>query len=303
MAARLGERLHRDAARLEPLVEEAEHVVPGHGAPMDGTRAAAILREDRTYLEALLADGEKAKLPIARNNGGQRKIHAENVAHFLVSLHDRDERLEQTILDAARERLAADRPALGRTQPPEAFAPAISATGLGPERAAALLLDSVMPSAIQIDHPRYLAFIPGAQAPASALADVLLAVNSIYGGSWLEGSGVVHAENEALSWLAGSRACPKAPAAASSRAARTATCRRCTRPAQRPRAAGRRATRVACSADVHSSVRTMLRVMDAEALDVPPAAGSPAPRCARRSTPTATACSPSSPPPAPPTSG
>ena len=67
--------------RLEPLVEEAEHVVPGHGAPMDGTRAAAILREDRAYLEALLADGEKAKLPIARNNGGQRKIHAENVAH------------------------------------------------------------------------------------------------------------------------------------------------------------------------------------------------------------------------------
>jgi len=67
--------------RLEPLVEEAEHVVPGHGAPMDGTRAAAILREDRAYVEALLEDGEKAKLPIARNNGGQRKIHAENVAH------------------------------------------------------------------------------------------------------------------------------------------------------------------------------------------------------------------------------
>jgi hydroxyacylglutathione hydrolase len=67
--------------RLEPLVEEAEQVVPGHGAPMDGTRAAAILREDRAYLEALLLDGEKAKLPIARNNGGQRKIHAENVAH------------------------------------------------------------------------------------------------------------------------------------------------------------------------------------------------------------------------------
>jgi len=68
--------------RLEPLVEEADHVVPGHGAPMDGTRAAAILREDRAYLEALLDDPEKAKLPIARNNAGQRKIHAENVAHI-----------------------------------------------------------------------------------------------------------------------------------------------------------------------------------------------------------------------------
>jgi glyoxylase-like metal-dependent hydrolase (beta-lactamase superfamily II) len=67
--------------RLEPLVEEAEHVVPGHGAPMDGTRAAAILREDRTYLEGLLENAETVKLPLARNNGGQRKIHAENVAH------------------------------------------------------------------------------------------------------------------------------------------------------------------------------------------------------------------------------
>jgi glyoxylase-like metal-dependent hydrolase (beta-lactamase superfamily II) len=66
--------------RLEPLVEEAEHVVPGHGGPIDGTRALAILREDRAYLEALLEDGEKAKLPLARRTAQQRQIHAENVA-------------------------------------------------------------------------------------------------------------------------------------------------------------------------------------------------------------------------------
>ena len=67
-------------ARLEPLVEQADHVVPGHGGPIDGTRAAAILREDRAYLEALLADGEGAKLPLARRNGAQKAIHAANVA-------------------------------------------------------------------------------------------------------------------------------------------------------------------------------------------------------------------------------
>jgi glyoxylase-like metal-dependent hydrolase (beta-lactamase superfamily II) len=65
-------------ARLEPLVEEAERVVPGHGEPIDGARAAAILREDRAYLEALLEVGEAAKLPLARRTGEQRKIHAEN---------------------------------------------------------------------------------------------------------------------------------------------------------------------------------------------------------------------------------
>jgi glyoxylase-like metal-dependent hydrolase (beta-lactamase superfamily II) len=66
-------------ARLEPLVEAADHVVPGHGGPLDGARAAAILREDRAYLEALLEQGAAAKLPKrALRNAEQRRIHAEN---------------------------------------------------------------------------------------------------------------------------------------------------------------------------------------------------------------------------------
>ena len=65
--------------RLEPLVEQADHVVPGHGAPIDGTRAAAILREDRAYLEALLEHGDAAKLPLARRTNEQRRIHERNV--------------------------------------------------------------------------------------------------------------------------------------------------------------------------------------------------------------------------------
>ena len=66
--------------RLEPLVEQADHVVPGHGEPIDGTRAAAILREDRAYLQALRERGADAKLPLARRSGAQRKIHAANAA-------------------------------------------------------------------------------------------------------------------------------------------------------------------------------------------------------------------------------
>jgi len=64
--------------RLEPLVEQADHVVPGHGGPIDGTQALAILREDRAYLEAL-ARGEDPALPIARRTKAQRAIHAENL--------------------------------------------------------------------------------------------------------------------------------------------------------------------------------------------------------------------------------
>jgi glyoxylase-like metal-dependent hydrolase (beta-lactamase superfamily II) len=67
-------------ARLEPLVEQAEQVVPGHGGPIDAMRAAAILREDRAYLEALRDGGADAPLPLARRNATQRRRHAENVA-------------------------------------------------------------------------------------------------------------------------------------------------------------------------------------------------------------------------------
>ena len=61
--------------RLEPYVEQAEWVVSGHGGPIDGQRALAILREDVAYLEAL----PDAELPLARRGGFQRKIHEENV--------------------------------------------------------------------------------------------------------------------------------------------------------------------------------------------------------------------------------
>jgi glyoxylase-like metal-dependent hydrolase (beta-lactamase superfamily II) len=61
--------------RLESWVEQAEHVVPGHGGPIDGTRALAILREDRAYLEGF----PDAPLPLARRTSEQRRIHTQNV--------------------------------------------------------------------------------------------------------------------------------------------------------------------------------------------------------------------------------
>jgi glyoxylase-like metal-dependent hydrolase (beta-lactamase superfamily II) len=61
--------------RLEPLVDAAAYVVPGHGEVLEGARAAAILREDVNYL-AKLPDGE---LPMARRSPAQRAIHTTNV--------------------------------------------------------------------------------------------------------------------------------------------------------------------------------------------------------------------------------
>ena len=62
---------------LRPYVEQADFVVPGHGAALDAQRALAIMREDVAYLHAL--PDPDAPLPPARRTKAQRKIHAENV--------------------------------------------------------------------------------------------------------------------------------------------------------------------------------------------------------------------------------
>lgn len=68
--------------RLRPHVEQAEWVVSGHGGPVSGERALALLREDVAYLEALGESGEAGAkaLPLARRDRRMLAIHAENVA-------------------------------------------------------------------------------------------------------------------------------------------------------------------------------------------------------------------------------
>lgn len=66
-------------ARLRPLVQRAEWVVPGHGAPIGRERAEAVLNEDEQYLQALRTAGASAPLPGSRDTRIQRRTHAANV--------------------------------------------------------------------------------------------------------------------------------------------------------------------------------------------------------------------------------
>jgi glyoxylase-like metal-dependent hydrolase (beta-lactamase superfamily II) len=65
--------------RLRPLVQEAQHVVPGHGRVSDGAGALAVLEQDVAYLNELRERGTDAELPASRRSHQQRTIHAENV--------------------------------------------------------------------------------------------------------------------------------------------------------------------------------------------------------------------------------
>ncbi|MGO9903304.1 MAG: MBL fold metallo-hydrolase [Solirubrobacteraceae bacterium] len=69
--------------RLATLVDAAQTIIPGHGSPMTHLEAYALLREDLSYVEALLAYGADAPLPETRNTSAQRKIHAANVERLI----------------------------------------------------------------------------------------------------------------------------------------------------------------------------------------------------------------------------
>jgi glyoxylase-like metal-dependent hydrolase (beta-lactamase superfamily II) len=60
-------------ARLAPLVEAAETVVPGHGSPHDRETALRILDEDLEYLDGF------EQLPPGRDTKRQREIHEANL--------------------------------------------------------------------------------------------------------------------------------------------------------------------------------------------------------------------------------
>ena len=65
-------------ARLAPLVEAAETIIPGHGLPHSSETALRLLDEDLDYLDGL-EQGDR-RLPKGRDTARQREIHAENLA-------------------------------------------------------------------------------------------------------------------------------------------------------------------------------------------------------------------------------
>ncbi len=183
---------------------------------------------------------------------------------------DQTERLAQAVMAYARDRLAMDAPLDGPRTPDELAGRAgqtITSGGLGGEAALRLWADVLAPATLSVDHPRYLAFIPGAPTEASTLFDLVVGASSIYGGSWLEGAGAVFAENQALRWLADLSGLPPEAGgcfvqggtvgnlSALVAARHTAGLARGEQPSR---------WRLAATAETHSSVASAARVMDVD---------------------------------------
>ncbi len=115
-------------------------------------------------------------------------------------------RLADHALDYALERVRMDPVPLDAPRPYDelirAAGQTITPSGIGGDRALKLFTEVLAPACISVDHPRFLAFVPGAPTEASVLFDMVVSASSIYAGSWLEAAGAVFAENQALRWLA-----------------------------------------------------------------------------------------------------
>jgi L-2,4-diaminobutyrate decarboxylase len=186
------------------------------------------------------------------------------------------ERLARDLADSCLDRLHMEAP-LDRPRSPDDLEAAVGLTitpkGLGGTEALRLWNDVLAPACLSVDHPRYLSFIPSAPSKAAAAFDMLVGASSVYGGSWLEGSGAVYAENQALRWVADLAGLPRQAGGAFVQggtignlsalvAAREAALQR--RSARPPRWA------VCVTEETHSSVKLALRVvMDVDVVEIP----------------------------------
>lgn len=188
-----------------------------------------------------------------------------------------DEDMTDLILAACRDRLSLHPVPLdygGLVESLDAeLAGLIGPEGHDAKEVLTLFVEKLATAVISCDSPRFLSFIPAAPTKASLLFDMFVSCASLHGTSWLEAAGVVVAENQALSVIAGQAGFPPGAAgcfvaggsagnlSALMVARDTASYRRQAPPPARPL--------VAVNEDAHSSVAKALHVLGIEAMPVP----------------------------------
>src|SRR5256886_17063881 len=97
-------------------------------------------------------------------------------------------RLGYRVVDFPGEQAGREEPPLRRASPEEMRQRLGGAPPSGPqgfEDVLGRLARDVLPFRSRVDHPRFLAFIPGSGTWPGALADLIARASDIYAGSWV----------------------------------------------------------------------------------------------------------------------
>ncbi len=155
----------------------------------------------------------------------------------------------------------------------EAAGQTVCAAGIGGRAALRVFRDVLEPATRSQDDPMNLAYIPSAPTRASVAFDFVTSAANVFGGVWETGAGVIFAENEALGWLIELLDWPETAGgvfvsggtngnlSALVAAREAALARRGSRPDQ--------GWQLACTGEVHSSIRSTARVLDVTIVEVP----------------------------------
>jgi aromatic-L-amino-acid decarboxylase len=187
-------------------------------------------------------------------------------------MHRYDEftdRIARAVFSYTDERLRAEPVPLDHTVEASALeerAPSlIGRGGNDPEVVMRQYREVLSLAVISCDSPRFLAFIPAAPTKASLLFDMVVSASSLCGISWLEAAGAVHAENQALRFLADLAGLPASAGGCfvqGGSAANLSALAVARDAARRHGAPDDRPLRVAVTEQTHSSIANTLRLLD-----------------------------------------
>ncbi len=145
--------------------------------------------------------------------------------------------------------------------------------GIGGIEALRVFREILEPATRAQDDPMNLAYIPSAPTRAAVAFDLVTSAANVFGGTWEAGAGAIFAEVEALNWII--ELLGWTPSAAGCFVAGGTNGNLSALHAARHAALTRRGGRppggwrLACTAEVHSSIQVAARVLDVDVVEVP----------------------------------
>lgn len=153
----------------------------------------------------------------------------------------------------------------------EDLADSVCAEGIGGHEALRRFTDTIVNATRAQGAPMNLAYVPGAPTPAALICDLAVGTAEIFAGTWEAGAGAIHAENQALAWLAELAGLPTEAGGTFVQGGTVGNLSALVAARAKARHQGSSAERWAIAATdaAHSSVAAAARTLDCDVISVP----------------------------------